>query len=234
MAFVEQTAERHSFGPYFEGMNNPFEHYDSEENRKVYELSQQQRAMERRIRKTKREVMGLKTAADSAGDQGLKAQLSLDYQSKAALLQRQNQAYKAFCAENRLRPLQDRLTVAKWDRKQAAMATGAAKRYESTGVKNAAGERISIVKQTKITAQPNTITQRVNAKGGIDRNFYGDNGRQTLQISNNGHGHKKEEALGVHGEHAHDYIWDKDGNMTRSEARELTEQERRNNHDFLR
>ncbi len=121
---------RHSHMPG-DGKNNPFEHYDSEENRKAYELSQQQRAMERRIRKTKREVMGLKMAADSAGDQGLKAQLSLDYQSKAALLQRQNQAYKAFCAENRLRPLQDRLTVAKWDRKQAAMATGAAKRYEN-------------------------------------------------------------------------------------------------------
>ncbi|MDE7185752.1 MAG: hypothetical protein K2O40_15115, partial [Lachnospiraceae bacterium] len=81
--------------------------------------------------------------------------------------------------------------------------------------------------QTKTTASPNSITQKTNAKGGIDRNYYGSDVRQKTQISNNGHGHKKEEALGKHGEHAHDYFWDKDGNMTRSEARELTEQEER-------
>ena len=87
------------------------------------------------------------------------------------------------------------------------------------------------VKSTSTTATPNSITQRTGAKGGIDRNFYGNDGKQTLQISN--HGHKKEEALGRHGEHAHDYFWDKDGNMTRGEARELTDQERMDNNDFL-
>ena len=49
---------RHSFSPYFEGMDNPFEQFDSEENRKQYEKEQYQRKLERRIRKTKREVMG--------------------------------------------------------------------------------------------------------------------------------------------------------------------------------
>ena len=57
---------RHSFSPYFEGMDNPFEQYDSEENRIQYEKEQRQRQLERRIRKTKREVIGLKEGVDSA------------------------------------------------------------------------------------------------------------------------------------------------------------------------
>ena len=57
---------RHNFSPYFEGMDNPFEHFDKEENKKQYEKEQYQRTLERRIRKTKREVMGLKAGVDAA------------------------------------------------------------------------------------------------------------------------------------------------------------------------
>lgn len=89
------------------------------------------------------------------------------------------------------------------------------------------------MKRSSTISTPDTITQRVGPKGGIDRNFYVPTGKQIVQISNNGHGHKKEEAMGIHGEHAHDYFWDEDGNLTRGEARELTEYERRNNDDFL-
>lgn len=133
-----QTVERHSFGPYIEGMGNPFEHFDSEENRKMYELQQRQRALERRIRKTKREVMGLKTAVDNADDPELKSKLEQDYQRKAALLQKQNKEYNDFCKENDLRPLSDRLKIARWDRQQAAAARGAARRYESDKINSGA------------------------------------------------------------------------------------------------
>lgn len=121
---------RHSHGPG-DGENNPFEQYDSEENRKVYELSQMQRTLERRIRKTKREVMGLKTAVDNARDEKLKFELDQDYQRKAALLQKQNKAYNGFCEQNNLKRLNDRLAIAKWDRQQAAAARGAARRYKN-------------------------------------------------------------------------------------------------------
>jgi hypothetical protein len=56
---------RHSHGPG-DGEFNPYEKYDSEENRKEYELQQQQRTMERRIRASKREFIGVKEAADNA------------------------------------------------------------------------------------------------------------------------------------------------------------------------
>lgn len=131
LEFVGQTVERHSFSPYFEGMDNPFEQYDSEENRKQYEKEQYQRTLERRIRKTKRETMGLKESVDSCKDEKAKFGLDMDYQRKSALLAKQNKAYKDYCEENGLKPLNERLAVAKWDRQQAAAARGAAKRYDN-------------------------------------------------------------------------------------------------------
>lgn len=126
---------RHSFSPFFEGMDNPFEQYNSEENKKQYEKEQYQRTLERRIRKTKREVMGLKEGVDSATSEQAKYAADMDYQRKSALLAKQNAAYKDYCERNGLRPLSDRIQIAKWDRKQAAAARGAAQRYE-----NAKGE----------------------------------------------------------------------------------------------
>lgn len=122
---------RHNFSPYFEWMENPFEQYDSEENRKEYELQQRQRALERRIRKTKQEVMGYRTAMDNATTDESKALWESKYQKKAALLQRQNKAYKDFCEENNLKQLRERVAIAKWDRSQAAKARAAAKKYNN-------------------------------------------------------------------------------------------------------
>ena len=156
--FVEQTVERHSFSPYFDGMDNPFEQYDSEENRKQYEKEQYQRTLERRIRKTKREVMGLKAGVDSIKDDKAKFAADMDYQRKAALLAKQNAAYKDYCERNKLRPLSDRIQIAKWDRQQAAAARGAAKRYE-----NAHGAKISNLKN-----KPSDELKEINIKGIMD------------------------------------------------------------------
>lgn len=118
---------RHAFGAG-DGIHNPFEKFDSEENKKAYELSQRQRTLERRIRKTKRTVMGLKKSVDTAPDEATKAEMQEQYQKKAFLLQKQNKAYNDFCAENNLRRLDDRVSIAQWDRKQASAARGAAMR----------------------------------------------------------------------------------------------------------
>ena len=122
---------RHSFSPYFEGMDNPFEQYDSEENKRQYENEQRQRMLERRIRDTKRETMALKKAVDNCSDPALKESIQQVYQRKALLLSKQNAAYKDYCSANELKPLQDRLAIARWDRKQAAAARGAARKQEN-------------------------------------------------------------------------------------------------------
>ena len=122
---------RHNFSPYIEGMHNPYEHYDDEENLKRYELEQRQRTLERRIRETKRQCINKKEVIDNCKDEKLKYEYDVEYQRKANLLAKQNKAYKDFCKENDLRPLNERIQIAKWNRKQAADARGAAKRYQN-------------------------------------------------------------------------------------------------------
>lgn len=122
---------RHNFSPYFEGMDNPFEQYDSEENLEQYKKEQRQRTLERRIRETKREVMGWKEAVDNSKTDTEKFANNLEYQRKAVLLAKQNKAYNEYCEQNNLRPLSDRIQIARWDRKQAAAARGAAQRYKN-------------------------------------------------------------------------------------------------------
>ena len=118
---------RHHHGPG-DGIHNPFEDYDSDENRKRYELEQRQRLLERRIRKTKRQVMGLREALEAAQTDESRESIRKSYERKAYLLQNQNKAYNDFCEENNLKRLSERLRIAKWDREQAAKATAAAKR----------------------------------------------------------------------------------------------------------
>lgn len=166
---------RHSFSPFFEGMDNPFEQYDSEENRKQYEKEQRQRTLERRIRKTKREVMGWKEAVDAETDDKVKFELDLQYQRKASLLQKQNEAYREYCEKNNLRPLADRITIARWNRQQAAAARGAAKRYE-----NAHGGSVSkpvsiadLEKQFQDLTEGYSYDDFINDFGTIENGFEG-------------------------------------------------------------
>ena len=121
---------RHSFGTG-DGENNPFEQYDTEENRKAYETQQRQRTLERRIRDTKRKVQNLQTAVDNCKDEKLKFKLQQKLDRKSYTLSKQNKAYKQYCKNNNLKEYAERLKVAKWDRQQAAKAAGAARRYQN-------------------------------------------------------------------------------------------------------
>ena len=121
---------RHSFGTG-DGENNPFEQYDTEENRKAYETQQRQRTLERRIRDSKRKVQNLQTAVDNCKDEKLKFELQQKLDRKSYTLSQQNKAYKQYCKDNNLKEYAERLKVAKWDRQQAAKAAGAARRYQN-------------------------------------------------------------------------------------------------------
>lgn len=120
---------RHSFGPG-DPDHNPYADFDAEENKKVYDLSQQQRKAEARIRQQKLKVLGLREAVDAAEDTAVKATLQDEYNKAALKLQRYNQAYNSFCEDNNLHKLNDRITVAKWTRSEAAKATAAARKVQ--------------------------------------------------------------------------------------------------------
>lgn len=122
---------RHSFGPG-DGKNNPYDtkEFNYADQHEEYELQQRQRTLERRIRKTKRETMSKRVAMENAKTDEAREKLEREYQKSSALLQKQNKAYNEFCEENGLKKLNERITIAKWDRSQAAKARAAAKRYE--------------------------------------------------------------------------------------------------------
>lgn len=121
---------RHSFGPG-DPNHNPYADFDAEENKKVYDLSQKQRSAEARIRAAKLKVLGLREAIDSATDEAVKATLQDEYNKAALKLQNYNKAYTDFCESNNLHKLNDRITIAKWNRSEAAKATAAARKAKT-------------------------------------------------------------------------------------------------------
>ncbi len=182
-----------------------------------YEVNQMQRARERNVRKWKKRYL----AESAAG---------LDTTDSAVRLKTARQSLAEFAQATGGRVDSARTSVHGFGRSASSKAAWAVRHNTLT---NTAGQTIIKVSKSNITGPRNGITQKTNAKGGIDRNYYGPDGRQTKQISNNGHGHKVEEALGKHGEHAHDYIFDAEGHLCGRPSRELTDAERKENSDIL-
>ena len=128
---------RHSFTPFLPGVSqNHNKPIDTEANRRAYELSQTQRAMERRIRAQKRKCTALHTAVKNCEDPTAKAKLQEKYTQSAKRLQEQNAAYTKFCADNDLKPYHERLAVAGWDRSAASTASAAVRGGQNKTVEN--------------------------------------------------------------------------------------------------
>lgn len=128
---------RHSHGPWSKGLRNPYVDkdgnwsIDNEENRKTYELQQRQRAMERAIRQTKRQLLVKQMEIDGVAEMDVKEMLQPEYDRLAYKLRMQNQKYKQFCADNGLQTQADRIKVAGFKRAQSAKANGRATVYKN-------------------------------------------------------------------------------------------------------
>lgn len=134
---------RHSFGPYDERLGNPWRdkdgnlidgagnRIDAEESKQKYRNSQKLRAMERAIRKTKRELLTRQKEIDSVAETDVKSILQEDYDKLAYKLRQQNKAFNEFAEANDLRKQYERIKVSGFKRKQSAKANGAATRYEN-------------------------------------------------------------------------------------------------------
>lgn len=128
---------RHSHKPWDKRLRNPYvdengnRKIDTEENRKRYELQQKQRAMERAIRKTKRELLVKQEEIDLVAETNVKDILQQDYDKLSDKLQNQNKAYNDFCRDNNLQAQYDRIKVSGFNRQQSSGAKGAAARFEN-------------------------------------------------------------------------------------------------------
>ncbi|MEZ3496247.1 MAG: phage minor capsid protein [Lachnospiraceae bacterium] len=104
---------RHDFFPFFEDSKPAYTQAELAEfeNRQVtyngekmteYDATQKQRAMERRIRATKRELAGYDAGIAAAADENLKAELQTAFDRKSVLLKRQEAALRDFTKQTGL------------------------------------------------------------------------------------------------------------------------------------
>ena len=86
-----------------------------------------------------------------------------------------------------------------------------------------------------LTITSNKLWQhkKVLYPNGIERNYYDSKGIQVKQIANNNHNLPKYHPFGKYGEHAHDYVYDKEGKVIGRSVRELSDIERKENTDIL-
>lgn len=132
---------RHSHQPWDKALKNPYidengkSTIDTEESRKLYQIQQKQRAMERSIRATKRRLLMKQQEIDLVAETDVKEILQNDYDKLAYKLREQNKAYNEFCTENDLQKQSDRLKVAGYKREQAAKARGRARAFENRSIK---------------------------------------------------------------------------------------------------
>lgn len=103
---------RHSFYPYFEGLSKPNGvPFTREENDEVYRNTQKQRAYERAVRQSKRELAALDGARSATDDEALKQKLDRDFRRKAVTLKRREAKLEEHLRNTGLLPDNSRVRV---------------------------------------------------------------------------------------------------------------------------
>jgi len=115
---------RHTFAPFYKGMKNNQKQYDSEENKKAYDLSQRKRAMERNIRSTKKQMFETRHAIEVANDEDLIKELKEKEAEFKKDFDEQNRDYTAFCKQNGLHRVEDRLYVSNKSQSSSGLSSG--------------------------------------------------------------------------------------------------------------
>ncbi len=127
---------------------------DEEKSNREYDLMQKQRARERSIRDTRRELIGLDAAIENCKDEETKFNLQMNYDKTAKKLERQTDAYNQFCDENNLTIDYNRMQTARFDRNQAYKATRGAKRYSNSIEKSTNNDIMKRKKKAENAIEP--------------------------------------------------------------------------------
>lgn len=227
----------HHKWPFIPGVNiqRYFPTKDFEENDKLYKETQVQRALERAVKKQKRECMLL----DEVGEKEA-------FQEAAVKLKQKEAKLKAYVdSKDHLHRRKDREQVVGFDKAVSAKAVAAKKyvdkystvRYNDDGTiivtddwKNRG--HVSIPREYR----KNAIIETMEVKGGreqINRTFYDADGKMFRQIHTGAHGNLKNHPYGKKGEHKHEYIWNEDGTLKKRKTGELSKADRKENGDIL-
>ena len=119
---------RHSFYPYIEGVSEPLPMNDTlggKSNDGLYEESQQQRALERRVRESKRECVALDAARQTTKDPEQRAAYEAEFSKAARLLKQREAKLNTFCDDTGRKKLVDRVQVEGYNRSVSGKVTAA-------------------------------------------------------------------------------------------------------------
>ena len=232
----------HSFRPWFEGMSRTYDkallkEYQAKDyeyngvKMTEYEALQEQRKIERSIRRWKREQNALHAAGLDSGE-------------ASAKIAEWNRRQKDFLEQTGLKADGTRVAVGKGSTPKEAERVALLKQKEIEKYSQYRYNKNGTIVVTddwtkkehpKVSAEykPYAVVDVLSQKGKqTDRMYYDADGRQLRQVSTGAHGNPKRHPYGRNGEHAHDIIW-KDGKIVDRPARELTEQERKENAKIL-
>lgn len=217
---------RHSFFPVIEGLSN--HEYSTKKlreynNKKVtfdgqkmdlYEATQQQRYIERMIRKWKRE----ESAFDSAGldPSGARGKVR-EWQARQRDFVKQTGLRRDYFRERAGRQESVEGYVSRqYNRDGSVIATDNWKNYGHI--------------RTPAVYKPNAVIETVSNRGmQVDRTFYDENGNMAKQVHSGDHNRPKDHP---YGEHGHSYSWE-NGKISGRKTHELSESDRKENQDIL-
>lgn len=121
---------RHDFYPFFEGISERASFpIDKDDNLKEYEATQQQRAIERSIRHSKRSLAALDGAIQSTDDEALKEKLKRKFDRTSNTLKKQEERLAEHCKSSGLLPRPDRTRVVGFGRSVSQKAVHGNRRY---------------------------------------------------------------------------------------------------------
>jgi hypothetical protein len=205
---------------------------DAEKSDQLYKDTQLQRALERDVRKQKRECMLYDQLGDEEG-----------FKEASVKLKQKEEKLTSYVNSNReLYRRRDREQVVGFDKSISMKAAAANKRHVEKYTKYGYNKNGTIIvtddktglKNYSVTAtyKPYAVVDNKTSKGSINRTVYDADGRMVKQINPNDHGNPKNHPYGINGEHVHDIIWE-DGKIVGRPTRELTEKERKEHRDIL-
>ncbi len=251
---------RHNWHPYYLGLSTPNYTQDKIQelnakkvpyNGKVYseyEVSQMQRAGERKVRALKRRTVAAQEAVRAAPDDDTRAVLlESDYTTAAVKLKGAEKQLKDFCQQTGRRNDTFRTQVNGFGRSEAQRAVQAAKkevdkysriRYNEDGTIVVTDDwkskgKVSVPRKYKPNAVVETITTYKDGRKQIDRTIYDANGMMKTQIHSRNHNKPKAHPFGRNGEYHHYYTWIEGEEHPIRMTDDLTDAERKEHSDIL-
>ena len=145
---------RHNFYPYYEGISTPLGNpHHAKESKEFYDLTQQQRALERQVRKARREVEVYRSASNATKDESLIKLFEEDKNVAQTKLNKRNSELELFIKKEDLTRRKERETIVKTTETKTVTSNAIPSTKKYTKAKL---QKMSVAQLKKIARQEST------------------------------------------------------------------------------